>query len=69
MLQSPLSTSEVAAKFGCDSATVLRMIADGRLMPAGKLPGRTGAYLFDRVEIDRLVGESASKVVIPKAAS
>jgi len=30
------------------------MVAAGRLTPAVKIPGRTGAYLFDAAEVEKL---------------
>lgn len=41
-------------------ATLLRWIADGKITPAHKLPGRNGAYLFNRDDINALADERAS---------
>lgn len=42
-----LTTKQVAERLGKSVATVKRMAADGRLPYAVKVPGDTGAYLFD----------------------
>ena len=52
--QNYLTSSQVAERLGKDVATVKRMAADGRLPVAAKVPGRTGAYLFDPEQIDAL---------------
>jgi excisionase family DNA binding protein len=48
----PLTSRQVAERLGVDLRTVHRMADDGRLPSAGKLPGLTGAYLFDPAVID-----------------
>lgn len=45
--QTYLTTKQVAERLGKSVATVKRMAADGRLPYAVKVPGDTGAYLFD----------------------
>jgi excisionase family DNA binding protein len=47
-----LTTRQAAERLGVDRGTVSRAAAAGRLPAAGKLPGRTGAYLFDVEVID-----------------
>lgn len=47
------TASEAAARLKITRAGVLRAVERDRLKPAGKLPGRTGAYLFDERELDR----------------
>lgn len=55
----PLNSEQVAEILGLNRATVNRRAAAGEL-PAIKLPGRTGAYLFDRALIEQLAkGEAA----------
>ena len=53
--QTYLTTKQVAERLGKSVATVNRMAADGRLPYAVKVPGETGAYLFDPADIERLV--------------
>ncbi len=43
-----ITTAQVATILGKDVRTVHRMADNGRLPPALKVPGRTGALLFDR---------------------
>lgn len=40
-----------------DKATLSRWVRDGKVKPAHKLPGRNGAFLFDRAEIGRVAAE------------
>lgn len=54
---SQVTMAELAARTGKDRKQLRRMIADGRLKPAMKLPGKTGAYLFDPEEVVRVFGE------------
>lgn len=53
-----MTAAQAAARLGVDRKTILRWIADGRL-PAVKLAGRTGAYLFDPADVDRLAAQRA----------
>jgi hypothetical protein len=55
----PLTTAQVVDEYGSSRRTIGRRIADGELTPLMKLPGTTGAYLFDRAEIKRALGKSA----------
>lgn len=41
-----LTAAEAAALLGVHRNTIHNMVRDGRLQPAGKLPGTTGALLF-----------------------
>lgn len=54
-----LSTAEVAEMLGILPRSVAQRVQRGTLMPALKLPGQTGAYLFDRDEIEALAADSA----------
>lgn len=49
-----ITATEVAEILGVDPRTVQRQAAAGQLPSLAKLPGRTGAYLFSRAEIDAL---------------
>ena len=40
-------------------ATLTRWAAAGTLKPAHKLPGKNGAYLFRRADVEALVAERA----------
>lgn len=46
-----------------DPSTVSRYVATGKLVPSRKLPGRTGAFLFWRHDVERLAAQQASESV------
>lgn len=48
-----MTAAQAAEVLGCSQRTVARMAEDGRLTPALKLPGETGAYLFEPAEVER----------------
>ncbi|MGQ4576166.1 helix-turn-helix domain-containing protein [Dermabacteraceae bacterium P7006] len=56
-----ISTAEVARRLHVAPSTVTKRVERGLLHPARKLPGRTGAYLFDPAEIDRLAAREEAK--------
>jgi hypothetical protein len=43
-----IGSAEVCDWADIDRATLIRHIAAGKLAPVVKLPGKTGAYMFDR---------------------
>lgn len=49
------TTSDLAEALGCDVRTIHRMVADGRLTPLQKMPGKRGAYLFDADDLADLI--------------
>jgi len=51
-----LTTAEVARRLGVVRWTVCRLVAEGRLVPAGKLPGPNGAYLFTEEAVAGYLG-------------
>jgi excisionase family DNA binding protein len=51
---------EVAEILGINKSTVTRRAADGRLPYLRKIDGPRGAYIFDRVEIERLAKEKVA---------
>ncbi len=55
-----LTTAETAEALRTDRKGVRRLIARGDLAPARKLPGKTGAYLFERRAVEALAAERAS---------
>ncbi len=57
MPQALLSTVEAAEIIGVERSTLSRWIASGRIRPAHKLPGATGAHLFERREVERVAAE------------
>lgn len=52
----PVSVAEAAALLDVTPTWLHRRIKGGRVQ-AHKLPGRTGAYILDQAEVDRLVLE------------
>lgn len=52
--QELVPTAEAAVIFGVSVKTVNRWASDGVLPCAVKLPGRTGAKLFRRTDVERL---------------
>lgn len=49
-----IGSIDVCKRVGIDRSTLSRWIKDGTAVPAGRLPGVTGAYLFTAAEADRL---------------
>lgn len=46
---------------GIDRSRVVRRVRNGSIPTVGKLPGRTGAHLFDREAIDALAREEGAR--------
>lgn len=59
-LDDLLTTAQAAEILGKTPRTVQRMVAAGLLTPATTLPGKTGAHLFDRAEVERLAAEGVA---------
>lgn len=55
-----IGTTEAAQRLGVDRSTFFRWVQTGKVQPAVKMPGRTGALLFDPADIDALVAGRAS---------
>lgn len=49
-----LATREAAERLGVDRRRIVRMVQSGTLTPVLKMPGETGAYLFDPADVERL---------------
>lgn len=62
-----LTTAQAAERRSVHVRTIHRAVASGRLKPALKLPGDTGAYLFDPADIDALA--LSTVVPAPKGAA
>lgn len=54
-----MTAVEVAARLGKSLATVKRYARAGKLPVSLKVPGTTGAYLFDRAAIEQLAEAQA----------
>lgn len=52
-----LTTAQVAARLGSHPRHVLRLVDRGALEPTAKLPGKTGAYLFDAADVALIAKE------------
>ena len=51
------STRAVAARLGVTPRHVARLVASGRLVPAMKLDGETGPFLFDPQHVTAFLAE------------
>lgn len=49
-----ITTAEAADILGKHVRTVHRLIAEGALIPVTKMPGKTGAYLLRRVDVEKI---------------
>lgn len=52
-----VTTAEAANLLHASVWTVQRLVKSGALTPTKKLPGRRGAYLFDRAAVEALAAE------------
>lgn len=53
--QDLIGSSRAAALLGIDRATFNRWVSARRVVPAVEFPGKTGARLFHRADIDALI--------------
>lgn len=53
-MEELIGTTEAAKRKGVDRSTFFRWVQLGHIKPAMKLPGKTGAMLFDPAEVDAL---------------
>ena len=60
MTKALIGTREAATLLNVSLPTATRMAQEGELPVVGKLPGRTGAYLFDRAAVEALAAERAA---------
>lgn len=51
-----VSTSEAASQLGVSRHALYRLVKAGKLSPT-KFPGATGAYVFDRAQVEALAAE------------
>jgi len=54
-----LSTAAVAQLLDRSVSTINRWASQGRLEPAVDMPGRTGARLYRRSDVETLLGEAS----------
>lgn len=50
-----IGSAEVCIRLGIERSTLIRWVQLGRIEHVTKMPGKSGAYLFDAEYIDRLV--------------
>ena len=62
--EDEITIAEAVAIAGRDRSTIIRWISSGKLTPSRKLPGRTGAYLLYRDDVELVAAELA----LPEAA-
>lgn len=53
-LADTIGAAEAAALLHIDRSVLTRWVQAGRLTPVFKLPGKTGAYLFHRADVEAL---------------
>lgn len=56
-----IGTAEVCKLLHVHQATVGRLVASGDLEPAHKLPGKNGAYVFRRTDVDDLIAKRSAE--------
>lgn len=61
-----IGSSEVCEILGIDRGSLVRRIAAGKIPVVSKLAGQTGAYVFDRAEIER-IERAAAEAKAPAA--
>lgn len=57
--QTLIGSAEACDLLGIHRGTLSRWVAAGKVAPAHRLPGHTGAFLFHRKEIERLIKTAA----------
>jgi len=58
--REPIGVADAARILGYSIAHTKRLALKGDVPTIGKLPGRTGAYLFDRAAVEALAAERAA---------
>jgi predicted site-specific integrase-resolvase len=56
-----IGSSESCRILEIDKSTLSRWVADGVITPASKMPGRNGAYVFHRRDVEALRDERAEQ--------
>lgn len=57
---TPMGTTEASERLGVSRDSLVRMIATGTIKKATKMPGVSGAWLFDRAEIEHLAAQDGA---------
>lgn len=62
-----VGSSESCRILDVHPATLTRWVAGGTLTPAHKLPGKNGAFLFHRADIERIAEEKRAQAAAETA--
>lgn len=54
-----VGSAEASRILECHQVTVARLVSSKKLTPAHKLPGKNGAYLFNRADVEKLAVDDA----------
>lgn len=57
-----MGSLEAAKLLGISRATLNRRVHDGLIHPVTRIPGTTGAYLFSRLEIEKIDREPTGEL-------
>lgn len=60
---SAIGTVDTCAILAIDRSTLSRWVKDGRIAPTLRLPGKTGAMIFDRATVEALRDELTAEAV------
>lgn len=60
MPNTPIPSATVCERLSIDRSTLSRWVAAGRITPTLRLPGLTGAMLFDPKDVERLARDLRS---------
>lgn len=63
-----IGSKEACRILDVDRATLMRWVQSGRLSAATKLPGKNGAFLFDRAVINELASEIEEAAAVANSA-
>lgn len=55
-----IGSAEACELLRIDPSTLSRWVAQSKITPAQKLPGKTGPFLFEREEIEQLAAGQAA---------
>lgn len=58
-----ISAEQAAVRLGIARRTLLDRVSAGTIKPAVKMPGRTGAFLFDRTYIETIAARDRAKAL------
>jgi excisionase family DNA binding protein len=56
-----IGAAESCQLLDCHAATLGRWVKNGTIAPAHKLPGKNGAYLFRRADVEELAAKRAAE--------